>query len=234
MTAEETLTAEEVKCIDTSLAYFESQRALCNRVCSGLDAVFKDSDELNKLIHSLKWRVKSEVSLRDKLKRKILDGKKKKKPFLIGPDTFFRKINDAAGYRILHLHTTQFKAIHDILMRLLAEEKYRIVEHASARTWDDESRAYFKSIGIRTVRTPSLYTSVHYVIATNARTSCTCEIQVRTLAEELWGEVDHRLNYPNKSSVRCTTEQIAALARATSTCSRLVDSIFASVKEHPS
>jgi putative GTP pyrophosphokinase len=79
---------------------------------------------------------------------------------------------------------------------------------------------------------PSLYTSVHYVIAPNRKTGLTCEIQVRTLAEELWGEVDHTLNYPLKSMSLACREQIKVLARVTSSCTRLVDAIFISHEDH--
>jgi putative GTP pyrophosphokinase len=54
---------------------------------------------------------------------------------------------------------------------------------------------------------------------------------VRTLAEELWGEVDHTVNYPEPSEVLACREQIKLLARLTSTCTRLVDSIFITLKE---
>jgi len=75
-----------------------------------------------------------------------------------------------------------------------------------------------------------MYTSVHYVVESNSSTRATCEIQVRTLAEELWGEVDHTMNYPHESSVLSCREQIKVLARVTSSCSRLVDSIFRSAE----
>ena len=32
-----------------------------------------------------------------------------------------------------------------------------------------------------------MYTSVHYVVSSKSRTKVTCEIQVRTLMEEVWG-----------------------------------------------
>jgi hypothetical protein len=41
-----------------------------------------------------------------------------------------------------------------------------------------------------------MYTSVHYIIGSGSQTPLTCEIQVRTLMEEVWGEVDHKINYP--------------------------------------
>ena len=75
---------------------------------------------------------------------------------------------------------------------------------------------------------PSFYTSIHYVIYANRKTKITCEIQVRTLTEELWGEIDHQINYPHKTGILACGEQLATLARAASTCSRLVDSILRS------
>jgi len=49
----------------------------------------------------------------------------------------------------------------------------------------------------------------------------TCELQVRTLAEELWGEVDHKLNYPHKAETVACIQQLRALARSTSAAGRL-------------
>jgi putative GTP pyrophosphokinase len=113
----------------------------------------------------------------------------------------------------------------------LAEELYHLKEGPTARTWDDESRTYFKEIGIGTKKSESMYTSVHYVFEKRATKRYTFEIQVRTLAEELWGEVDHAINYPHKvNSVACK-EQIKVLARVTSSCTRLVDSIFTSFRD---
>ena len=54
----------------------------------------------------------------------------------------------------------------------------------------------------------------------------TCEVQVRTLMEEVWGEVDHKLNYPVPTQILALKEQLKVLARVTSSASRLVDSIF--------
>jgi hypothetical protein len=92
--------------------------------------------------------------------------------------------------------------------------------------------ALFEQMGITTKDSPSLYTSVHYVIAPNRRTRITCEIQVRTLAEELWGEVNHSINYPQLSDSLPCREQIKVLARVTSSCTRLVDAIFSSHEDH--
>ena len=36
-----------------------------------------------------------------------------------------------------------------------------------------------------------MYMTVHYDIVANQRKKITCEIQVRSLIEELWGKVSH-------------------------------------------
>ena len=110
----------------------------------------------------------------------------------INEGNLFIKINDLAGLRILHLHTKQLEDIHKALLALFERERYVLRGKPFARTWDDESRSYFKQIGINTRKSPSFYTSVHYVINSNSRVKATCEIQVRTLMEEVWGEVSHK------------------------------------------
>lgn len=122
--------------------------------------------------------------------------------------------------------------INDRLLAIFDEARYRKKEGPVAKTWDDESRTYFRSIGIRTEASASMYTSVHYVIEPNSRTKYTCEIQVRTLMEEVWGEVSHTINYPRPIDDLASTEQIKVLARVTSSCSRLIDSIFRTTDEH--
>jgi len=77
-----------------------------------------------------------------------------------------------------------------------------------------------------------MYTSVHYVIDSNSRTRYTAEIQVRTLAEELWGEVTHVIDYPTACPNLACKEQIRVLARVASSCTRLVDSIFKSYEDY--
>ena len=40
-----------------------------------------------------------------------------------------------------------------------------------------------------------------------------CEIQIRTLFEEIWGEIAHMVNYPEPSDSVFLREQIGVLAR---------------------
>jgi ppGpp synthetase/RelA/SpoT-type nucleotidyltranferase len=222
---------EERKIARELVRHYEANRQAFENLLTSLQDQIRTSPNIAPYIHSLKWRTKSPNSLEDKIFRKIDKAKKEGKAFDITKENLFVRINDLAGLRVLHLYTDQLPLIADGLKALFEEEVYSLIEKPSARTWDDETRAFLKSLGFNIVNDPSkpnFYTSVHYVIKPSKKTEITCEIQVRTLMEEVWGEVDHSLNYPHRTKHLACKEQIAALARATSTCTRLVDSIFRS------
>lgn len=215
--------------------YEANKESLETFLLDQIKPILTNSADLSKHIHSFKWRLKDPDRLRDKLERKVSEAKEKNVKFNITEENLFFKVNDLVGIRILHLHTHQMAAINHTLKELLREGKFKIIEGPFARTWDDETKAYFKTIGIRTRQSgPSMYTSVHYIVDSNSRTRYTAEIQVRTLAEELWGEVAHVIDYPIPCKSLACSEQIRVLARVTSGCTRLVDSIFRSYEEHSS
>ena len=89
----------------------------------------------------------------------------------------------------------------------------------------------FHDVGLETEDQSSMYTTVHYDVLANPDTGIACELQVRSLADELWGEVSHRVNYPDQSPSDACRDQLKVLARLTSGCGRLVDSIFKTHRE---
>ena len=222
------ITTAERKLVKDLVAHYVKNRGFIEVLLKQLSDAILGSPGLMTHIHSTKWRLKDASHLENKLLRKLAKAKEKKKPFTISEKNLFYKINDLAGFRILHLHTQQIVPIDRELRTVFQVYRFSLFEQPKARTWDEENRDFFKSVGIQTIKSPRMYTSVHYVVASNSSTKATCEIQVRTLAEELWGEVDHTMNYPRESPVLACREQIKVLARVTSSCSRLVDSIFRS------
>src|SRR5215510_5403793 len=54
-------------------------------------------------VHSVRYRIKDEDHLRDKIRRKNRQ---------ITADSLFKEITDLAGVRVLHLHMEQFEEIH--------------------------------------------------------------------------------------------------------------------------
>jgi len=226
------ITKVEKTCVDTLVEAYEKYSPQVSLFKEQLLMALTSAERLNQHVHSIGSRLKDPAHLRDKLIRKML-GKTDQSPFDVSTDNLLTKINDLVGVRILHLYTRQIPHIDKALREIFEENQYQLMEGPFARTWDDESRTFFRELGIETQESPSMYTSVHYVIGSASRTRVTAEIQVRTLMEEVWGEVDHALNYPYKTNSLACAEQLKVLARVTSSATRLVDSIFLTMEHHP-
>jgi len=218
--------------IERAVTFYQTKFDIFERFANQLLGNLLESAELRKLVHSYKIRAKDPERLRDKLERMALEAIDNHKNFTIGEDNLFVEVEDLAGIRLLHLYTKQMSQIHPAIMEMLTEHRYTLLSNPVAYTWDFENEQFFKDMGFTTECDESLYTSVHYYIEASRRTRMRCELQVRTLAEEVWGEVSHTINYPYETeSVECR-EQLKVLARIASGNTRLVDSIFASFAEH--
>ena len=171
------------------------------------------------IVHSVKSRMKDLQHLREKIQRKssVEDP--------ITPENIFDRITDIAGVRVLHLYQTQFTQIHRAINQKLDSQDWILHERPKAYTWDPESQGFFADQGLNVEVKESLYTSIHYVIKPRENSPVSCEIQVRTLFEEVWGEIDHLINYPEPTDSVACREQIGVLARLVGAGSRLADSI---------
>lgn len=188
-------------------------------------AFFKNSKILNSspfpLIHSYKSRLKDLSHLEDKLNRKWEKGE------FVTPENFFQEITDLCGVRVLHLSHEQFPSIHQEIMRNITDYKDWVLhETPKAYIWDKEKEDIYRELGLNVQTKDSNYTSMHYVVRPNKDSFISCEIQVRTLFEEVWGEIDHEINYPHKTDSIACKEQIKVLSKLVNTGSRLADAIF--------
>lgn len=190
---------------------------------------FFEARALKGVVHSIRHRLKDPDHLLEKIDRKNIEDLQKSEPERrgeINKDNFFDRITDIAGVRVLHLYLTQFENIHNAIMHKVDDGDFILFEEPKAYTWDPDSKKFFNSLGINTEQKDSFYTSIHYVLKPNSRSKATCEVQVRTLLEEVWGEVDHTMNYPTPITDEQCREQIRILARLVSAGSHLADSIM--------
>ncbi|MEO5348109.1 MAG: RelA/SpoT domain-containing protein [Magnetococcus sp. YQC-3] len=174
----------------------------------------------NPIIHTIKHRIKDPDHIREKISRKWCDNDP------INVDNIFQRITDIAGVRILHLYRDQFPDIHRFIAKRVEDRDWFFVEDPIAYSWDPESKFFFEKLGLRVDIKDSYYTSIHYLIKPKEISHVCCEIQVRTLFEEIWGEIDHSLNYPVCTNSFACGEQIKVLSKLVATGSRLADSIF--------
>lgn len=139
--------------------------------------------------HSLKHRLKTPEGLLLKTVRKLTDNPKR----MINEYTFLQEITDLVGIRVLYLYKHGWKEI-DAFIR--AHWDLHELPVANIRLGDHEE--LYRSHGCLIHHHPRHYRSVHYVIKVPVKKQDELhlvEVQVRTLFEEGWSEVDHRLTY---------------------------------------
>jgi ppGpp synthetase/RelA/SpoT-type nucleotidyltranferase len=145
----------------------------------------------HKSIHSVKSRVKDPERLIEKIIRKTPSRKEKKgSEFKFSVDNYKEEINDLIGVRAIHIFKDDWEEIHNFITNT-----WNVVEiTANVREGDDTQR--FEELNIQINSRKSGYRSVHYLIEffpTNQKV--VAEIQVRTIFEEGYGEIDHQLRY---------------------------------------
>ncbi|ACR69424.1 (p)ppGpp synthetase [Edwardsiella ictaluri] len=210
--------------VDTILNKYVSNRHLFEHFMNGVVDTFRLDPSLNDyhhpVIHTIKSRLKDVDHLRDKIERKNSSDAP------ISEENVFYRVTDLAGVRILHLYQDQLKNIHELIQKKVDDGDWFYRESPIAYSWDPESCDFFTSLGLTPKIKESYYTSIHYVIKPKTDSNICCEIQVRTLFEEIWGEIDHTINYPHPTENFACKEQLRVLSKLVSTGTRLADSIF--------
>ena len=225
------LTKSTTKSINTAVSEFKVSVPKIESAAIGIVEQLKVADGLIDTVHFIKHRVKDPDHLTDKLIRKAIKAKSEGVDFDVDAKSLFKKVTDLIGIRILHLHTSQLPGMHESLLQFFQDQRLELVEEPFAICWDSESRGFYEGIGLKVRDDPSMYTSVHYVFELNQAAAYRCELQVRTVMDEVWGEVSHKVNYPSESPSSSCKDQLKVLARLTSGCVRLVDSIFESDRQ---
>ena len=167
------------------------------RAAEALAAWFHDKG-LQEYVHSVRYRTKDPVHLADKIYRKAVD---KQRPRIVSADTLVRLITDLAGVRVILLYRNDWKHVD----RFVADRWPPEERIAYLRADDEEDE--FITAGFDVARKRIGYRSLHYVVI-EANSLLPCEIQVRSIFDEGWAEIDHRLRYP---SLRCRPEVDAQL-----------------------
>jgi len=100
------------------------------------------------------------------------------------------EITDLLGIRVIHIFKEDWEEIHDFITKMWN------VNEIVANVREGDNTKKFEALGIAVRSRISGYRSVHYVIEsypTNQK--IIAEVQVRTIFEEGYGEIDHQLRY---------------------------------------
>jgi putative GTP pyrophosphokinase len=142
-------------------------------------------------VHSLKIRVKDPEHLIEKIIRK----KANNPAFEISLENYRTKMTDLIGIRALHLFKEEWINIHEFIMK---NWELNEIPTANIRKGDAESfKNEFAARGCEINEHKFGYRSVHYLVKSQpTKDTHIAEIQVRTIFEEGWSEIDHRIRYP--------------------------------------
>ncbi|MCX7110918.1 MAG: hypothetical protein NTX45_12485 [Proteobacteria bacterium] len=147
-------------------------------------------------VHSVRWRIKDVQHVLEKIVRKR--AKSEEKYADINISNYTNKISDLIGLRALHLFKFEWKEIHDYLSNGWDKKE---TPKAFIRIGDPEDiTALYEANSCVVDEHEHNYRSVHYIISSRIRKDdILAEIQVRTIFEEGWSEIDHKVRYPNFS-----------------------------------
>lgn len=123
-------------------------------------------------------------------------------------------MDDLIGLRVLHLFKEQWLAIHEYVMHEWDLKEPPIAYYREGDAADVIEA--FKASGCQPRVHPDHYRSVHYIlqIPLSKQRAVTAELQVRTLSEEGWSEVDHLVRYPNATDNDMVNMMSSLLNRA--------------------
>ncbi len=144
-----------------------------------------------KMVHSVKSRIKDPYALIEKVIRKTEDRKSKYgDEFQFTVDNYKDEINDLIGIRVIHIFKDQWQEIHEFILKT-----WNVIEiTANVRAGDNIE--FFEDPSIEVRSKASGYRSVHYLVEFYPTSQkVIVEIQVRTIFEEGYAEIDHRLRY---------------------------------------
>lgn len=154
--------------------------------------IFKLIDK--KSVHSVRRRVKQPTHLIEKIIRKG----KKYVDRDISVKNYKEIVTDLIGVRILHLFKDEWRSIHDEILK-----NWEVAEtpQINVRQGDynmEILEEHMKDLKCEVIVREHGYRSVHYLveIKTESGEKIYVEMQVRTVFEEAWSEIDHIIRYP--------------------------------------
>lgn len=180
-------------------------------------------------VHTVRYRVKDVDHLLEKIIRKTLEGEDD-----ITVDNYAEKITDIVGIRVLYVFKSDWKRLHEEINKRYGE---KFSQNPEIKLRDGDADEPYR--GIRNIEIKKgMYRSIHYTLrhisydenSGNEICKVKVEIQTRSIFEEGWSEINHKLIYKKDlsedirdkmveiSSILCTLsgecDQIGELLRA--------------------
>ncbi|WP_299705917.1 RelA/SpoT domain-containing protein [uncultured Pontibacter sp.] len=161
-------------------------------------------------VHAVRYRVKDPLHLL----RKVIRKKYEYPDRTIDEHNYVDWINDLAGVRVLYLYKECWREVGSFIQDTW-ELKRAPIAYINAET-DTATAQMFSEAGCNIRHHDQGYRAVHYVIHSNTkRQRYFVEIQLRTLFEEGWSEIDHSIRYPDHTCGATIRDLLTILNRLT-------------------
>lgn len=145
-------------------------------------------------VHSYRFRIKRTASLLGKVIRKNVEHNT-----TFTKDNYFQKITDLLGLRILYVFKEDYWPVDE---QIMAAYESQLAQHilVKLKVGDDETmynqlRKKYNNVKLERNET---YRSIHYTFYAETENIKNCpliEFQTRTIFEEGWSEINHKLVY---------------------------------------
>ena len=172
-------------------------------------------------VHTVRTRVKDPEHLIAKLIRKTPERRVKyTDDFEFTVENYKKEITDLIGVRVIHIFKEDWLSIHNFILGNWH------VKESQANVRDGDNQENYTQLGIQINSRKTGYRSVHYLIEfmpTNE--NITAEIQVRTIFEEGYGEIDHQLSYPNNNVPEVLTLNLLMLNRLAGSADEMASAV---------
>ena len=147
-------------------------------------------------VHSVRWRIKDVNHLIKKIIRKKMEEPVKDKWKNISVENYLEVVTDLIGVRALHLFKDGCINI-DASIRDVWELCEPVIVYIRK---GDEPIAELLDRGAQAEVHGAGYRSIHYIVQSQPEKKVLrAEIQVRTIFQEAWSEIDHKVKYPDHS-----------------------------------
>ncbi len=156
-------------------------------------------------LHAIHYRVKNESRLIEKIA--MLNGRAPAGEEFITEKNYQTRINDLLGIRIICLRLSDVEKIEEYLMFLHDEQILRFVTGPEQKHSFILPKVNGQSGPEVVSPRDSGYSSIHYGIRLGANSDAPpklqellVEVQLRTILEEAWSEIDHKFRYVHSRS----------------------------------
>lgn len=171
--------------------YLASNKTMFKTAMQALeDFLTEGRDEENIPIYLTRCRLKSAESVYLKTKRKKI--------------TDLSSITDYVGIRVLCLYEKDIYDVHEFLLGLFSKKDYEL-DTVNIFNWDPHCAdalegpltSTFPGTKGSRLKKKSGYKSIHYILCRRLgkNSQFFMEIQLRTLLQDVWGELEHALSY---------------------------------------